>query len=489
MSTVRTATPEQHVHSADRPPAGSDSAAQQLAVIIAGAKTRHDLYAALVMWLSQRPKVAAAGCFTVGENGALQLGANTFTGPAFDSDAFRSAAATTAEKALQSLTTVTAHVEKIRNVTIICVPLSSPISTSPFPHFTAAEVLTAAIVTSPNEHPDDSLLHLTAAHVGMWHSKQRHSELQQQLQTTAATLDLLSTIETADNLRSGCMALVNTLSEHLQCRGFVLALKKRRRDDRLQVAAVSGLANIDVRSSLTSSLEDTLHECVNRDALSTFPADDSDNRAALLAHHKLCGELQAAKLISHPLKSNDGTIVGAWLAVYDSANVPLDASTLLHAAAPRVADALRLSHQADATFFRRSTKRSRWQWLKRTAVVATMAEQIDILQSGDLGGTMRLGGQECVLTAGSNTAAAYGKDIITERHRHRYEVNSSLVPQLEEAGLRIAGRSVDGELVEVVEVPDHPWFVACQFHPEFTSTPRDGHGLFSAFIKAALNNK
>jgi CTP synthase len=102
---------------------------------------------------------------------------------------------------------------------------------------------------------------------------------------------------------------------------------------------------------------------------------------------------------------------------------------------------------------------------------------------------MRLGGQECVLTEGSTTAQAYGSDVITERHRHRFEVNSSLVPELEKAGLRIAGRSVDGELVEVVEVPDHPWFVACQFHPEFTSTPRDGHGLFSAFIKAALNNK
>jgi len=110
-------------------------------------------------------------------------------------------------------------------------------------------------------------------------------------------------------------------------------------------------------------------------------------------------------------------------------------------------------------------------------------------ENSDLGGTMRLGGQECVLTEGSTTSRAYGKEIITERHRHRYEVNSSLVPELEKAGLRIAGRSVDGELVEVVEVPDHPWFVACQFHPEFTSTPRDGHGLFSAFINAALNNK
>ena len=79
--------------------------------------------------------------------------------------------------------------------------------------------------------------------------------------------------------------------------------------------------------------------------------------------------------------------------------------------------------------------------------------------------------------------------MITERHRHRYEVNNNYVAKLEEAGLRISGRSVDGELVEVVEVPDHPWFVACQFHPEFTSTPRDGHGLFTGFIKAALDHQ
>jgi CTP synthase len=110
-------------------------------------------------------------------------------------------------------------------------------------------------------------------------------------------------------------------------------------------------------------------------------------------------------------------------------------------------------------------------------------------EASDLGGTMRLGGQECVLLPESTTSAAYGQDVVLERHRHRYEVNSSLVPELEAAGLRISGRSVDGELVEVIEVADHPWFVGCQFHPEFTSTPRDGHGLFSAFINAALTHK
>ena len=82
--------------------------------------------------------------------------------------------------------------------------------------------------------------------------------------------------------------------------------------------------------------------------------------------------------------------------------------------------------------------------------------------------------------------SCYAKDVIVERHRHRYEVNNNLLPQLIEAGLKISGRSGDGALVEVVEAPDHPWFVACQFHPEFTSTPRDGHPLFSGFVKAAL---
>ncbi len=107
----------------------------------------------------------------------------------------------------------------------------------------------------------------------------------------------------------------------------------------------------------------------------------------------------------------------------------------------------------------------------------------------DLGGTMRLGGQECRLKEGSMARKSYGKDVIVERHRHRYEVNNNLLPKLEEAGLIVSGRSMDNALVEVIEAPDHPWFVACQFHPEFTSTPRDGHGLFEGFVKASLANK
>jgi CTP synthase len=110
-------------------------------------------------------------------------------------------------------------------------------------------------------------------------------------------------------------------------------------------------------------------------------------------------------------------------------------------------------------------------------------------ESSDLGGTMRLGAQECRLVTGSKVREIYGKDVIVERHRHRYEVNNNYVDKLQKAGLKIGGWSADDTLVEMVELADHPWFVACQFHPEFTSTPRDGHPLFSAFITAALTYK
>ena len=107
-------------------------------------------------------------------------------------------------------------------------------------------------------------------------------------------------------------------------------------------------------------------------------------------------------------------------------------------------------------------------------------------EGGDLGGTMRLGAQRCNLTPGSRSHALYGSDEIVERHRHRYEFNNHYRDAVTESGMLIAGLSTDGMLVEMIELPDHPWFVACQFHPEFTSTPRDGHPLFTGFIQAAL---
>ncbi len=110
-------------------------------------------------------------------------------------------------------------------------------------------------------------------------------------------------------------------------------------------------------------------------------------------------------------------------------------------------------------------------------------------KGSDLGGTMRLGGQDCKLIEGSLVRDLYKSDNIVERHRHRYEFNNKYKEKLESVGVSIAGYSVDEELVEIIEIPKHPWFVGCQFHPEFTSTPRDGHPLFTSFIEAALKYK
>ncbi|HWT54228.1 MAG TPA: CTP synthase [Rhodocyclaceae bacterium] len=124
------------------------------------------------------------------------------------------------------------------------------------------------------------------------------------------------------------------------------------------------------------------------------------------------------------------------------------------------------------------------EWLDREGKVEKRSE------NSDIGGTMRLGGQKCALSEGSLAREVYGSAVITERHRHRYEVNNTYLPKLEQAGLRISGKSSEGkELCEMIEIPGHPWFMACQFHPEFTSTPRNGHPLFKAFVKAALQHK
>jgi len=110
-------------------------------------------------------------------------------------------------------------------------------------------------------------------------------------------------------------------------------------------------------------------------------------------------------------------------------------------------------------------------------------------EHSDLGGTMRLGAQECRLKPGTLAHQLYGADVIRERHRHRFEFNNHYREPLQAAGMVLAGTSMDDSLVEMIELPAHPWFLACQFHPEFTSTPRDGHPLFIGFIHAAREYK
>jgi CTP synthase len=118
------------------------------------------------------------------------------------------------------------------------------------------------------------------------------------------------------------------------------------------------------------------------------------------------------------------------------------------------------------------------EWQDRTGIKEVRDEK------SDLGGTMRLGAQDARLKPGTQAHEIYGKDVISERHRHRYEFNNNYMQKMEQAGMVFSGLSPD-DLVEVVELPAHPWFIAVQFHPEFTSNPRDGHPLFTGFVRAA----
>jgi len=123
------------------------------------------------------------------------------------------------------------------------------------------------------------------------------------------------------------------------------------------------------------------------------------------------------------------------------------------------------------------------EWQNRDGSIERRSE------ASDLGGTMRLGAQPAQLVRGTLAHRIYGADVVNERHRHRYEANNHYVPRLEAAGLAVSARTQSdraGELVEMIELPDHPWFIGCQFHPEFTSNPRRGHPLFIAFVQAAL---
>ncbi len=122
-------------------------------------------------------------------------------------------------------------------------------------------------------------------------------------------------------------------------------------------------------------------------------------------------------------------------------------------------------------------------------VISLMNEQHEVLEAEAMGGTMRLGSYPCRLRSGSRAARIYGTDEVNERHRHRYEVNNKYRDTLEEYGLRCSGLSPDGALVELMELPDHPWFIGCQFHPEFQSRPGRAHPLFASFVAAALQRK
>ena len=140
---------------------------------------------------------------------------------------------------------------------------------------------------------------------------------------------------------------------------------------------------------------------------------------------------------------------------------------------------------ANSTEFNKNTKYPVIGLITEWSDISGKKEKRNI--NSDIGGTMRLGGQICRLKKNSNSFKMYKKQDIIERHRHRYEVNPMYKNDMIVNGLNVVGTSIDGKLVEMIEIPDHKWFLACQFHPEFTSNPRDGHPIFNSYIKSTIS--
>lgn len=335
--------------------------------IIANAHSRDDAYQAIIQWLQTETSCAGVGFYLTGRNGELDSGPNNFTGPAFESDGFLNSIQASVAAVASSNTIQQCPVERIRNLTLVSVPVTK--STDDI------DVLTAAVVNT-NVQSLVGQLQVAAAYATVWHTRQQNLQTQSQLESTAAVLELLSTIESADNFRSGCVALVNILKDHFRCRAVILGLSKRGAAA-CRIVAMSGMADFDSHAVITRNIEDALDECVVRERLSQAPAEEFDNRDSLLSHQKLQRDLQATRVTAHPLITSGAETIGVWMVVDDAPTATnAEVPTVLRAAACPVADALHLARRADSAFFGKSRTRStltrRLLWTAVGGVVATL---------------------------------------------------------------------------------------------------------------------
>ncbi len=358
MSTVTTKASTTTKHR-QRPDAGSskkdaNDESLRLMSIVATATSQEEAYAGLIQWMSKKRGCAGSGIL-VHDTDNMQVVAGNFSGPAFENPEMDAAIHESADAATQTVSTQIVRVKSVRNIAIVAVPVA----------IGDREVgaIVGAIVTEPDQKPDDSFLLTAAAYTALWHSRQSHNDTRNSLSTTAATLDLLRTVEAAETFRSATVSMVNALREHLQVHGIVLGFVKGP-TGRCRVESISGLAEFDSSSNRTQMLEDSLDECLTRERLTIAPTDDSQNRDTLLAHEKLRNELQVERIVSHPLQTGDGETIGVWLAIEESINPRSDqVASLLRVAAPRVAEGLALARRADSSLFgsrSRSKNRSRW---------------------------------------------------------------------------------------------------------------------------------
>ena len=333
------------------------SAATALRAITGAANSRDELYERLLDWLSLRPGCLAVSFHFSDADGASAEGPSNFAAAPFASETLDTLIQKSSAIALSGHP-VSGPVERIRNLKLVSLPIEVRAG--------RCDSLTAAVVMDParpsSEQPD---LAAVATHASLWHERAHQVELKNQLTLTAATIDLLATIDQADNFRDATIGVTNSLRDHFGCRSVVLGMRKKS-TSRVQIAAISGMPEFDNNAVFTAARQDALEETILRDRLTIIPSTDDANRDTLLSHQRLAATLQAACLVSFPLKNIDQEVVGAWMSISDETVANERLQALMRAAAPRVADALQLSQRADRSFFQRSrnSKHSSRRWLQ-----------------------------------------------------------------------------------------------------------------------------
>lgn len=355
-----TVTPNRNAANPSAQAAGppNDTTSLELLSLVTKSTSHEEVFGGLIDWLMKSGRCVGAGFFDSKDGSTVRVSHN-FSGPVFEAAELQSTIDETAEAAICSAATQVCPAPRIRNLSIVGVPIV----------FAEDQVgaIVAALSEDPAEPADSAALQTVAAYATLWHSQQSVQATRRDLTLTAETLDLIWTIESSDNLRSAAMSVVNVLREHLQARNVAVGLVKRN-GGRCRVAAISGFADFDARGNFTQQFEDAFDECIVRDRLTLSPAVDSENRDSLLMHDKLRRSADVARITSHTLRDADGGVVGVWMVMEDSPSDTGETSTLLRAAAARVGAALELVRRADSALL--GNRKRRATWLRRCIQVA-----------------------------------------------------------------------------------------------------------------------
>lgn len=328
--------------------------------------TADELYAQLIVRLGTEPTCGAVGFYPPSATGCFTARQNNYSGPVFGTDTFHDAAAKLAEKTVASGHAESEASSNVRNLKLVSRVIRV--------RDDVVHVAVAGIISPPDSETKTTFLDTACTVAELWHARQHQRETEGFLRETAVTMDLITLLESSDNVRGAGIGLVNAVQKHLGVSSIKLGLVRNGRG-RCRLAARSGLSDVDGSAAVTRRIEDAFDECLARNRMAVFPATDRGNRDSLLAHERLAKDIQAARIVTAPLVTNAGEVVGAWMAIDNTPEIEeATVCRMLQLSAERVADTLHVVRRADRIFGRRpQTGRAVARLIKAAIVTALLS--------------------------------------------------------------------------------------------------------------------